>query len=150
MGRATQIERAIAKGQVIPYIFAQHNVADAQSAVAMNIMEGETGADVQTLLTVTEYVIPWDFEVVGISIVSDSARTAGTLTVDATINGTVTGLQAILDATNTTRDTGTQIRGSDVGVAGDRIGVKLTTSSWTPVTAVIAVVVYAIVSLEGV
>lgn len=147
MSRATQIERAIAKGQVIPYLFTQDAVADAQSAVAMNILE--TSATTSTL-PVTEYVIPWDFEIVGISVSSSEARTAGTLTVDATINGTVTGLQAALNATDTLRDTGVQVRGSDVGVAGDRIGVKLTTASWTPVTADVAVVVYAIVSLEGI
>lgn len=147
MGRATSMERIIAKGQLVPYLFAQDAIADAQSAVAMNIME--TTATTSTL-PVTEYVIPWDFEIVGISVVSSEARTAGTATVDATINGTVTGLQAILDATNTFRDTGIQPRNTDVGVAGDRIGVKLTTASWTPVTADIAVVVYALVHLEGI
>lgn len=147
MGRATQIERIIAKGQLIPFLFAQDAVADSQSAVAMNIME--TTATTSTL-PVTEYVIPWDFEIVGISIVSSEARTAGTLTVDATIDGTVTGMQAALDATNTTRDTGTQPRGADVGTAGQRIGVKLTTASWTPVTGDVAVVVYALVHLEGI
>lgn len=147
MGRATQIERVIAKGQLVPFLFAQDAVADSQSAVAMNIME--TTATTSTL-PVTEYVIPWDFEVVGIAVVSSEARTAGTATVDVTIDGTVTGLQAALDATNTTRDTGTQFRGLDVGTAGQRIGVKLTTASWTPTTADIAVVVYAIVHLEGI
>lgn len=147
MGRATQIERIIAKGQLVPYLFAQDAIADSQSAVAMNIME--TTATTSTL-PVTEYIIPWDFELVGISVVSSEARTAGTATVDATIDGTVTGLQAILDGTNTTRDTGTQPRGADVGTAGQRIGVKLTTASWTPVTADIAVVVYAIVHLDGI
>lgn len=147
MGRASSMERIIAKGQLVPYLFAQDAVADAQSAVAMNIME--TTATTSTL-PVTEYVIPWDFEIVGISVVSSEARTAGTLTVDATIDGSVTGLQAALDATNTTRDTGTQPRNTDVGVAGSRIGVKLTTSSWTPVTGDIAVLVYALVHLEGI
>lgn len=147
MSRATQIERVIAKGQLVPLIFSQDAVADSQSAVAMNIIE--TGATSGTLGT-QEYVIPWDFEVVGISVVSDSARTAGTLTVDATINGTVTGLQGALDATNTLRDTGTQIRGSDVAVAGDRVGVKLTTSSWTPTAADVVVTVWVLVSLEGI
>lgn len=147
MGRATQIERIIAKGQLVPFLFAQDAVADSQSAVAMNIME--TTATTSTL-PVTEYVIPWDFEIVGIAIVSSEARTAGTLTVDATIDGTATGLQGILDATNTTRDTGTQPRGADAGTAGQRIGVKLTTASWTPVTGDVAVVVYAIVHLEGI
>lgn len=145
MARATQMERSISKGQLVPYMFSQDAAADGQAAVAMNIIEVAA-----TVLTTTEYVIPWDFEVVGIAVVSDLARTAGSLTADATINGTATGLQAVLDATNTFRDTGTQVRGSDAGVAGDRIGVKLTTASWTPVTADIVVVVYAIVSLEGI
>lgn len=147
MGRANQIERVISKGQLIPLIFAQDAIADAQSAVAMNIME--TTATTSTL-PVTEYVMPWDFEIVGISVVSSEARTAGTATVDATIDGTVTGVQAALDGTNTTRDTGTNPRGSDVGTAGQRVGCKLTTASWTPVTADIAVVVYVLVHLEGI
>lgn len=151
MGRAAQIERIIAKGQLLPFRFAQHNVAAAQAAAAMNIIESETGADVTTFLSVTEHVIPFDFEVVAIGMDSNAARTAGTLTVDATINGTVTGLQAALDATNTLRDTGVQQRGLDVGVAGDRVGVKLTTDAgWTPITADIAVVVYVLVHLEGI
>lgn len=147
MGRATQMERIIAKGQLIPLLFTQDAVADAQAAVAMNILE--TSATTSTL-PVTEYVMPWDFEVVGIAVVSSEARTAGTLTVDATIDGTVTGLQAALDATNTLRDTGIQPRGADVGPAGSRVGVKLTTSGWTPITADVAVVVYVLVHLEGI
>ncbi|HET8684784.1 MAG TPA: hypothetical protein VFM54_23365 [Micromonosporaceae bacterium] len=147
MGRATQIERIISKGQLVPFLFAQDAIADAQSAVAMNIME--TTATTSTL-PVTEYVIPWDFELVGIAVVSSEARTAGTATVDATVDGTVTGLTAVLNATDTTRAYARQARGLDVGSAGARIGVKLTTASWTPVTADLAVVVYALVHLEGI
>lgn len=98
---------------------------------------------------VTGIPIPYEFEVVGIAVESSDARTAGTLTADATINGTVTGLQAVLNATNTTRDTTSQPRGKDVGAIGDRIGVKLTTASWTPVAADITVTVFVIVHLEG-
>lgn len=147
MSRATQVERIIAKGQLVPLTFSQDAVADAQAAVAMNIIE--TGATSGTLGT-QEYVIPWDFEIVGISVVSDTARTAGTLTVDATIDGTVTGLTAVLNATDTLRDSGTQARGTDAGVAGARVGCKLTTSSWTPVTADIVVTVWVLVHLEGI
>lgn len=146
MSRATLIQRNIAKGQLVPFLFTQDAVADSQAAVAMNIAEVAAGA----ALTVTEHVIPWEFELVGISVVSNLARLTGTLTVDATINGTVTGLQAALDATNTTRHHRSQVRGSDAGAAGDRIGVKLTTASWTDVASDIAVVVYAILSLEGI
>lgn len=226
MGRATTIERSISKGQVIPIRFRQHDVADSQSAVAMNGLEipgrrikvalatgaaagdvtvtgiattdtlvsvlvfttaasiatvadltaeftitaantinnvgGTSTANNQLLviydrpnsaadaLAVTEEQIPFDFEVIGVTVTSNAARTAGTLTADVTIDGTVTGLQAVLDETNTTRHYSRQSRGSDVGVAGSRVGVKLTTSSWTPTTADIAVTVWVIASLEGI
>lgn len=142
-----QIERIISRGQLVPLMFTQDAVADAQSAAAMNIIE--TGATLGTL-GAQEYKMPWEFEIVGISILSDSARTAGTLTVDATINGTATGLTAVLDATNTTHHHKVQARDSDKGAAGDRVGVKLTTSSWTPVAADIVVTVWVIAYLEGV
>lgn len=145
MSRAGQIERIIAKGQLVPLTFSQVATADAQSAVAMNIIEA--GANV---LATQEYVLPWDFEVVGVSVVSHTARTAGTLTVDATINGTVTGLQAVLNATDTLRDSGVQARGADAGVAGGRVGCKLTTASWTPITADIVATVWVLVHLEGI
>lgn len=147
MARARQIERIISKGQLVPLMFTQDQVADAQAAVAMNILE--TSAATSTL-NVTEYVMPFDFEIVAITIVANTPRTAGTLTVDATIDGTVTGHQAALNATDTTRARATQGRDADSGVAGSRVGVKLTTSSWTPVAANIAVMVWVLVHLDGI
>lgn len=147
MGRARQIERSISKGQLVPFLFSQDQVADAQSAVAMNILE--TSATTSTL-NVTEYVMPFDFEVVAITVVSNTDRTAGTLTVDATIDGTVTGVQGVLNASNVRRHRSVNARSNDAGIAGQRIGVKLTTASWTPVAANVAVVVYVLLHLEGI
>lgn len=141
------VKPSIAKGQLVPLLFSQDAVADAQSAVAMNILE--TTATTSTL-PVVEYVMPWDGAIVAITVTSSEARTAGTLTVDATIDTTVTGLQAALDATNTTRHRARQGREADRFVAGARIGAKLTTSSWTPVTGDIAVVVWVLQYLEGI
>lgn len=147
MSRASQMERIIAKGQLVPLLFSQDAVADSQAAVAMNILE--TSATTSTL-AVTGYMMPFEYEIVAVSLMSDEARTAGTLTVDVTIGGTVTGLQAALNATDTTQDYTVQARGSDVGSAGDLVGVKLTTASWTPVTADIAVVVWVLLHIEGI
>lgn len=147
MGRARQIERSISKGQLQALMFSQDQVADAQSAVAMNILE--TSATTSTL-NVTEYVMPFDFEIVAITIVANTGRTAGTLTVDATIDGTVTGHQAALNGTDTIRKHNTQARDSDSGVAGSRVGVKLTTASWTPVAANVMVQVWVLLHLEGI
>lgn len=144
------IARWTSKGQLLKYTFMQDAVAANQSAAAMGIVETFDGTALGTL-GVTEYASPFDFDVVAIALRSDSARTAGTLTADATINGTATGLQAILDATNTQTHSARQRRGSDRGVRDQRLGVKLTTdASWAPATADIVVEVYVIVALEGV
>jgi len=140
-------EEAFSKWQVIPLVFSQDAVADAQSAVAMNILEVGAASGV---LGVTEYVIPWKFEVIGVSISSDSARTAGTLTVDPTINGTAQNLPAALNATNTQRASATGPRRQRGSAAGGRVGAKLTTASWTPVTADILVTVFVLVYVDGI
>lgn len=146
MSRASQIERIISKGQLVPYRFVQNDIAGTQSATAMNL-GAATDADTNLI---TESLIPFEFELVAVTVTSSEARTAGTLTVDATINGTATGLQAALDATNTTRHHAKQPRNTNTGVAGDRVGVKLTTASWTPVTADITATLYVLQHLEGI
>ena len=117
----------------IPAYFMQADVAANQAAVALNVL-GLAGN--------TEITLPKGGSIVGISIASNDARTAGTLTVDATINGTATGLQAVLDATNTQYHHANQVKDTDTFSAGDRVGVKITTDAgWLPVTADIVVLV---------
>lgn len=147
----TAIERIISKGQLISLHFGQSDVADSQSAVAMNIVEvRDSAAAADDVLAVPGYTIPFDFEIIGISIRASTARTAGTLTADATIDGTVTGLQAVLNGTDTTGAYARQPRESDRGTAGSYVGVKLTTASWTPITADIVVTVWVLAYLDGI
>lgn len=143
MSRATQIERIIAKGQLVPLLFSQAAVAVSQTAAALTVVE--TSADT------IEVVMPFDFEIIALSTSVSEARTAGTLTTDATIDTAVTGLQNVINATDTLRDYATQPRGSDVGVAGSRVGVKLTTdASWAPITGDVAVILWVLLHLEGI
>jgi len=109
----------------------QDNVAASQSAVALLRPNSRT-----------EVPMPTGGSVIGIVVFTNDARTAGTLTVDATIDGTVTGLTAVLDGTNTTTKATTQAVDLDTFTAGQRIGVKITTDgSWAPTTADIDVAV---------
>lgn len=117
----------------IAHIFTQDDVADSQSAVAL-LVAGSTP---------TEIEMPWAGSIVGISILSNDSRTAGSCIVDATINGVATGLQAILNASNADHHSAVQAIAVDAFSAGDRIGVDITTDAgWLPVTADIVVVVY--------
>ena len=114
--------------------FMQSNVAANQSAVALNVL-GLAGN--------TEFTMPKDGHITKVSIASNDARTAGTCTVDVTVNGTVQGVQAILNASNTTYHYNTYEREDKTFTAGQRIGVKITTSAdWAPVTADIVVIVF--------
>ncbi len=116
-----------------PFLFKQDNCAAAQSAVPIEIA-GQPN--------LAEIVMPFAGSVVGISVISSEARTAGTLAVDATVNGTATGLQATLDAGNPQSHSATQAKDTDAFNAGDRLGVKITTSAdWAPTTADIVVTV---------
>ena len=117
-----------------PFGFSRQNVAASLSAVALNIQGSSDN---------TEYVMPYAGSIIGISIAANAARSAGTLTVDATIDGSVTGLQAILNASNTQYHYGTQAKDSDAFTAGQRVGVKITTdASWAPTTADIVVTIF--------
>lgn len=111
--------------------FYQDNSAASQTAVALTCL----GDAVRT-----GYPMVRGGSVVGIVVLSNEARTASTLTVDATIAGSVTGLQAILDADNTTSKVTTQDTNLDTFTAGQQIGVKITTTgTWAPATADIIV-----------
>lgn len=138
---ANPIERITSKGQLVQLLFTEDGLADAQSAVAMKVVDP---------LGAAEHKVPFDGEIVAVSVLSDSARTAGTATFDATVNGTVTGLTAVLNATDTTHKHTTQARGSDKFVAGDRVGCKVTTASWTPIAADVTVSVWVLLYLDGI
>ncbi len=119
----------------VSHHFMQSDVAASQSAVAIPVL-GLAGN--------AEIVMAKLGSAIGISIASNAARTAGTLTVDVTVNGTAIGLQAVLDGTNTQYHYATQAGGLDTFVAGDRLGVKITTDgTWAPTTADIVVMVLA-------
>lgn len=120
----------------IPHSFMQDNVAASQSAVALSVVGPASGI---------EFEMPWAGSIVGISaqVANAEARTAGTLTVDATVNGSVSGLQAVINGTNAEHHSSTQAKDLDSFNAGDRIGCKITTDAgWLPVSADVIVVVY--------
>jgi hypothetical protein len=78
-------------------------------------------------------------EIVGLWIVSDVARTAGTAKVQIRKNGTATEWLSgtvVLDGTNTTRFAAFDPGGGSLGfAAGDRLGLAVVSASWTPITA---------------
>jgi hypothetical protein len=116
-----------------PFNFMQSDVAAGQTDIQLNVL-GLSGN--------TEFVMPYAGSVIAISVASNAARSAGTLTVEPSINGTGTGLTTELDASPTQYNQATQAKDTDTFSAGDRLGVEITTDgSWAPTTADIVVAV---------
>lgn len=142
--------RDTSRGQVAVLTFMQGDVAASQTDVQITLAETIGSAAAHSTLAVDSYVAPWDFEVIAVAGTLDAAATAGSLTVGATINGTEDS-----DSTSTIT-TGTEFRkriprGAMRGVAGDNIGVEITTdASWNGTTSDLAVQVYVLYAIEGV
>ncbi len=144
MARARQIERSISKGQLTTLIFTQTAVAASQSAVAIGVVP--TAADV------IEYTMPFDFEIIAVTTGLNQAQSAGSFTANVTINTTgQTGVSNVI-STAVQRARATFQRGRAAGVAGDRVGVKVTTDSgWLPITSNdVVVTVWVLVHLDGI
>lgn len=116
-----------------PFLFNQDNVAAGQTTVILPL----AGAPSNTIVC-----LPFAGSIVGLSIRSSAARTAGTLSVDVYIGAAAFGDPAILDATNTQSHHKTWAKDAAGAFAAgsSTITVRLTTSAdWAPITADIVV-----------
>lgn len=88
----------------------------------------------------TQWVAPRPGSITGVSVKSNAARTAGTLTITVFKNSVSTGLTAILDGANTIFKATNQAKDLTTFVPGDLIDARVTTDAgWLPITADIAV-----------
>lgn len=147
MGRPRQIEGIIAKGNLVPLVFHQNAVAASQTDVQLKLVEtAATSSDTDN----DEYVMPFDGEIVAISAELSAAATAGTLTIGPTVDGTEK-TDPTLSITTATEAWDTCLRDTVPFLAGDRIGAEITTgATWDATTADLAVVVWVLLSLEGI
>jgi len=142
-----QINNVLAKHQLVPLMFMQDAVADAQSAVALYSAQVHGAVALSTI----GYVMPFAGEVVGVSIGLDLAGTQGSLTVVPTIDTVVcTDLSAAI-ATSAVKASDDCKRGSNPFAKNALIGAKVTTAgSWDGTTADLTVTVWVILSISGI
>jgi len=141
-----QIDRVIAKGQLVPLTFMQDAVAASQTDVQLPIAEVNAGAG----NAIVGYIAPFDGEIVAISWSLSAAGTAGTFTIGPTVGGT--------EKTSLTQTVGTAASGRGrcardtiKFVAGDEIGAEITTNgSWDGTSSDLCVVVWALLYLDGI
>src|SRR5690348_17201222 len=79
-----QIDRTIAKGQLVQLTFMQDAVAASQTDVQLPIAEVTSAA----ANAIDGYIMPFAGEIVGISYKLSAAGTTGTFTIGPTIGGT--------------------------------------------------------------
>lgn len=105
----------------------QDNVAASQTAVVLSRGPGAS----------SYWMAPRGGSVTGLIVRSSDARVAGTLTVEVYIGGVATGIQATLDASNTTVSAPfLQSKDLDAFSAGAIVDLRVTTDgSWSPTTA---------------
>lgn len=143
-----QIERIISRGQLVPLMFTHDALAASQTDVQLNIIE--TAATTGTL-GVTEYITPWDGEIVGISVLLEgTAATAGSLTVGPTVGGTE--FASLTQTLTTGKEAYAKVkRGSKSFVAGDNIGAEITTDgTWDGTGLDLVCIVWVLLYLDGI
>lgn len=144
MSRATQVERVIAKGQLVAYVFGQDAVAASQTNVQLPVAIGEGSQ------AVSGYTMPFEGEIVAIAADLSAAASAGSLTVGATIGGTEAA-DPTLSITTETSKSDKALRNTAVFSAGDVLGAEITTDgTWDGTSADLSVTVYVLLHLEGV
>lgn len=141
-----QMERVIAKGQLVKFTFMQDAVAASQSDVQLPIAEVNAGAG----NAIDEYHVPFAGEIIGISYSLSAAGTAGAFTLGPTLAGTEKTALTQTVGTNQ-RGYATVPRGTIPFDAGARLGAELTTDgSWDGTSADLLVTVWALLYLEGI
>lgn len=140
-----QVERIIAKGQIVPLQFSEDAVAASQTNAQMAAIAVDTVSSL-----VLSYAMPWAGEVVGISAAIDTAATAGQLDIGATIGGTE-DTDSTISITTETEKYKSIPRGKVPFSAGDVIGAELTTNAgWNGTASDLIVQVWVLLYVEGI
>lgn len=140
-----QFEQIAARGQILPFLFTQDGVAASQTDAQLYLIEVQGGM----MLQVDGISMPWAGSVVGISVNTSAAATAGQLTVGVTLDGTE---QASSTQTLTTATAATAVfpQSSMPFAAGQKLGVEITTNgAWDGTAADLAVFVYVLLDCQG-
>jgi hypothetical protein len=142
-----QIDRTIAKGQLVQLQFMQDDVAASQTNVQLGVVQEDDAASNQSIAGV---IMPFAGEVIGITWLLSAAGSAGTLTIGPTIGGTE--VSALTDSAGTDASgTLTCARGTATFAAGAEIGAEITSDgSWNGTSSDLGVWVWVLQYIDGV
>lgn len=140
-----QIVNSLGRYQLVPLVFAQDAVADAQTAVALFCQQVHGAVALDNIA----YTMPFSGEVIGITSNLTAAGSAGTLTVVPTIDTTAcTDPSAAITTEVVQSDTCR--RGTNPFAAEAAIGANITTASWNGTTSDLVVIVWVLLKVSGI
>jgi hypothetical protein len=141
-----QINKATSKGQLVPLVFMQDNVAASQTNVQLPIAEVASAAG----NACEGYTMPFAGEIIGVSAQLSAAATTGTLTVGGTIAGTE-ATDPTLSITTQTAKSDTCPRGTNAFAKDAVIGAEITSGgTWDGTSSDLAVIVWVILYMDGI
>jgi len=122
--------------RVLTYSFYDPECAASQSDIEFGV---DPGTDVGGVLK--QIVVPFDGSIIAITASTSGACTSGTLTANATINGSAQTFQVGLNSGADTLTSYTiQANDTTAVTAGQRVGAKITTDSdWSPTTSTVMI-----------
>ena len=139
-----QISNVLSKWQLVPLQFSQVDLAAAQTAVALYVEEG-TGTG-----TYVGIAMPFAGEIIGVSLTTTAAATAGSLTIVPTIDTTVVTLPSVA-ITTAVKGSATCKRATNVFAKNAVIGAKITTTAaWDATGADLIATVWVLQKIEGI
>ena len=119
-------------GHKVQFQWYYNNVAASLTEQKMNV--NNSGSNMQ------QHLMVFAGSILGITIRTNEARTAGTLTAEVFVDSAGTGLQVSLDGSHGSYHTVTQAKDTDACAVQTSVDVRITTDAgWLPVTADIIV-----------
>ena len=140
-----QVINSLGKYQLVPLFFAQDNVADSQSAVALFTAEVASAAGVANI----GYTMPFAGEIIAISSNLNAAATTGTLTIVPTI-AAVAASDPTIAMTTLAVGSDTCRRATNPFAANAVIGASITTSGWNGTSSDLNVIVWVLLTISGI
>lgn len=140
-----QVEKITSKGQLIPLIFSHDAIAATQTDFQLVLLAVDAVSSL-----VDGYTMPFAGSIVAVTADIDTAATAGSLTVGATIGGTE---DADTTLTITTETTKKKVVGRYLAefTAGAIIGAEITSSgTWNATTSDLVAVVWVLLQMENI
>lgn len=142
-----QIEDIAAKGQLVQFSFAEHSIANNQVDIEVHVQETANGQ----YLSINEVSLPFAGNLVAMTVNLSGSATTGQATFAPTINGTKIASQFHQTITTQQAITARFERDTIDLLAGDKIGVKLTTNAgWNGTTLDAYVTLYVLVQMTGI